>query len=42
MSKELFEHYAMKEGLAVIKQQVINWGGHENLDCLSMVGTVSA
>ena len=38
MSKELFGHYAMKEGLAVIKQRVINWDIHDNLDCLSMIG----
>jgi SAM-dependent methyltransferase len=37
MSKELFEHYALKEGLNVVRQKVINWGSLENSDCLSLV-----
>jgi SAM-dependent methyltransferase len=37
MSKEFFAHYARKEGLKVLRQEVINWGPHQNLDCLTLV-----
>lgn len=37
MSKELFAHYAHKEGLTVAFQKVIDWGGHPELDCLSLL-----
>jgi SAM-dependent methyltransferase len=37
MSKRLLEHYALKEGLAVLRQRVIDWGGVPRLDCLSLV-----
>lgn len=37
MSKELFEHYALKEGLTVVRQKTINWGGVRDSDCLSLV-----
>ncbi len=37
MSKELFEHYALKEDLRVVRQVVINWGADVDLDCLSLV-----
>jgi SAM-dependent methyltransferase len=37
MSKEIFEHLALKAGLTVEKQQVINWGGAQNIDCLTLV-----
>lgn len=37
MSKALFEHYALKEGLAIVRQKIINWGQTEHLDCLSLV-----
>jgi SAM-dependent methyltransferase len=37
MSKELFEHYALKEGLRVVRQKTINWGSLENSDCMSLV-----
>jgi len=37
MSKELFEHYALKEGLSIVRQKVINWGSLENSDCMSVV-----
>jgi SAM-dependent methyltransferase len=37
MSRELFAHYALKEGLQVVRQQVINWGTVEASDCLSLV-----
>jgi|GEM_PF-1203181 len=37
MSKELFAHYAHKEGLSVASQRVIQWGGRPALDCLSLL-----
>jgi hypothetical protein len=36
MSKELFEHYALKEGLEIVRQKKINWGVVDG-DCLSLV-----
>jgi ubiquinone/menaquinone biosynthesis C-methylase UbiE len=37
MSKTLMAHYALKEGLTVVRQRVIDWGGVERLDCLSLL-----
>ncbi len=37
MLRELFAHYALKEGLAIVRQQVINWGTVVAGDCLSLV-----
>ena len=37
MSKELMAHYAGKEGLRMVKQQVIAWSGIDDLDCLSLL-----
>ena len=37
MSKELMAHYALKEGLEVVRQRVIDWGGVERLDCLTLL-----
>jgi len=37
MSKGLMAHYALKEGLAVVRQRVIDWGGEPRLDCLSLL-----
>ncbi|MGQ0621248.1 MAG: class I SAM-dependent methyltransferase [Panacagrimonas sp.] len=37
MSAAFFAHYARKEGLVVLRQQVINWGGHAELDCLTLL-----
>lgn len=38
MSKELFAHYAKKEGLDVVSQQLIDWmGDGSNIDCLSLL-----
>ncbi len=37
MSKELFAHYALKEGLVVERQKVINWGHLVDSDCLTLV-----
>jgi ubiquinone/menaquinone biosynthesis C-methylase UbiE len=36
MSKELFAHYAIKEGFKIIEQKVIDWSV-PNLDCLSLI-----
>jgi SAM-dependent methyltransferase len=37
MSKELFAHYAIKEGLQVVVQAAIDWVDAPALDCLSLV-----
>jgi SAM-dependent methyltransferase len=37
MSKELFEHYALKERLIIVRQKVINWGHLVDSDCLTLV-----
>jgi len=37
MSKELFAHYAFKEGFQVVHQQVCGWGGIDDLDCITLV-----
>lgn len=37
MSKELFAHYAMKENMEVLRQDIIDWGEHLRLDCLSLL-----
>ena len=37
MSKELFAHYARKEGLNVVRQRVLDWGPDAALDCVSLV-----
>jgi SAM-dependent methyltransferase len=37
MSKALFAHYARTEGLAVVRQQVLDWGGIEGLDCVTLL-----
>jgi len=37
MTKELFAHYARKEGLKMVSQRVIDWGDSQGIDCLSLV-----
>ncbi|HUD65093.1 MAG TPA: class I SAM-dependent methyltransferase [Candidatus Sulfotelmatobacter sp.] len=37
MTKEMFAHYALKEGLNVLSQRVIDWSGESNIDCLTLV-----
>ncbi len=37
MTKEMFAHYALKEGLNVLSQQVITWAEEIDLDCLTLV-----
>lgn len=37
MSKALFAHYAGKEGLRVLRQDVMDWGGVPGLDCISLL-----
>jgi SAM-dependent methyltransferase len=41
MSKELYAHYAIKEGLEVVRQRVITWNTPD-LDCLSLVARPSS
>jgi SAM-dependent methyltransferase len=41
MTKELFAHYALKEGLNIVTQQVINWGSTPNIDCLTLVASTA-
>jgi len=36
-SKEIVAHFAVKNQLKVVGQQVINWGGTSDLDCLTML-----
>lgn len=37
MSKEFFAHYVDKEGLEVVRQDVLAWDGEVDLDCLTLV-----
>lgn len=37
MSQALFAHYARKEGLRVLRQDVMDWGGVPGLDCISLL-----
>lgn len=37
MSRELFEHYAFKEGLRVLHAQLVDWGGVPALDCITLL-----
>lgn len=37
MSEALFAHYAVKEGLAVVRQLPIKWASPDYLDCVSLV-----
>jgi ubiquinone/menaquinone biosynthesis C-methylase UbiE len=37
MSKEMFAHYAIKEGLNILSQRVIDWSGEPTIDCLTLV-----
>ena len=37
MSAEFFAHYARKEGLQLVQQTIIDWGGVRNLDCMTLV-----
>jgi ubiquinone/menaquinone biosynthesis C-methylase UbiE len=37
MSKEFFAHYAIKEGLNILAQRTVNWGGLDALDCVTLV-----
>lgn len=38
MSRQLFAYLAHRAGLTIIEQYVIDWGGVENLDCITLVG----
>ncbi len=37
MSACIFADICKEAGLSVVSQQVIDWGGHKNLDCLTLV-----
>jgi SAM-dependent methyltransferase len=37
MSKDMFRHYALKEGLEVLRQQVFDWGGETELDGFTLL-----
>jgi SAM-dependent methyltransferase len=37
MSKELFEHYALKEGLRIVRQKIIDWDDIVGHDCLTLL-----
>lgn len=37
MSKDWFAHYALKEGLNVLSQRLIEWSGIPDLDCVTLV-----
>lgn len=37
MSKQLFAHLADRAGFIVLEQHIIDWGGKENLDCVTLV-----
>ena len=36
MSKELFAHALIKNGLEVVEQKVIGWGNIADLDCITL------
>jgi tetratricopeptide (TPR) repeat protein len=36
MSQALFAHYCAKAGLHVLRARVIDWSGHQELDCLTL------
>lgn len=42
MSASLFAHVAMRTGFAVLQQQVIDWGGVPQLDCVTLLGKPAA
>ena len=38
MSKELLAHYALKEGLEVLRQEPLDWAGDGSfIDCFSLL-----
>lgn len=37
MSKEMFAHYAVLEGLSVVQQKVLDWGGSPAMDCITLL-----
>ena len=36
MSADIFAHLAIRAGLRVVSQNVIRWGEHQNIDCVSL------
>lgn len=37
MSQSLFRHYCAKEGLEVVRSQIIDWDGTPGLDCVTLL-----
>ena len=37
MSLELLAHYARKEGLSIVAQESVDWGGYAKLDGFSLL-----
>jgi hypothetical protein len=37
MTEEMFAHYALKEGLNVLSQRVIDWSDEPRIDCWTIV-----
>ncbi|WP_444455609.1 class I SAM-dependent methyltransferase [Rhodobacter capsulatus] len=37
MTKDLFRELATSAKLNVLKQEIIDWGGHQDLDCISLL-----
>ena len=37
MSAKIMRHIAIKNGLDVVEQQIIDWGGSHQIDCLSLL-----
>lgn len=37
MSQSLFHHYCAKEGLEVVRSQIIDWGDESGLDCVTLL-----
>lgn len=37
MSKDIFAHLADRAGLQILEQQLIDWGGIHDLDCITLL-----
>jgi len=37
MSKNIFAYLAYRAGFKIISQRIIDWGGHKDLDCITLV-----
>jgi len=36
MTAQLFAHLCNRAGLEIVDQKVIDWGGHKDLDCITL------